>query len=449
MRLLLSLLPFAAAQPASFQCLANAIAFNFSLALQPFRGPSLASILADALNATACGGFAPPPPTSAPLAPPVPPATLLIRVDPSGAAPGSVPTVASALAALRAQRRGAPGSTLPATIELAPGAHRVGAAGLLLGAEDSFTTFVGPALNGDGAGPGAWLTGAEALPASIPWAPFNVAGGANVWVADLGAWLGGAELVGLRVAGARATRARYPNADPERDGFGSALRAEAWLPPVPPAAPAVQFSPPTPFRNVTGNYTRFALGVGGACSVFSPPASLWCSTERTQSGGDAPFMLPSGLVASRAVLPHAPYANPATAIVHAFRPARWESYMFQVNGTGANASVLTFGGGGFQGARGCAEGEAFFVENVREELDAPGEFFHDPRAGLLYLWHNATSGTPPPAATPGVPGTGVEAPLARVIVNATGTAAAPVRNVSFLGVGFRDSRATFRPISVT
>ena len=141
--LCLSLLYSSAAQP-SFDCLANAIAFNFSLALQPFRGASFAATLADALNATACGGFAPPPLASATsYATPPPPATILIRVDPSGRAPGSVPTVASALVALRAHRRGIPGP-LPATIELAPGAHRVGAAGLLLGPEDSFTTIVGP-----------------------------------------------------------------------------------------------------------------------------------------------------------------------------------------------------------------------------------------------------------------------------------------------------------------
>jgi hypothetical protein len=117
--------------------------------------------------------------------------------------------------------------------------------------------------------------------------------------------------------------------------------------------------------------------------------------------------------------------------------------MFQVNGTSHSAAALTFGGGGFQGARGCASGEAFFLENVAEELDAPGEWFYDVASGLLHLWHNASSGTPPPSAVQGVPGTGVELPLARTIVNISGSAAAPVANVSFLGIGFRDSRYTF------
>jgi hypothetical protein len=430
--------------PISFACTANALAYNFSLALQPTREPAtFAKLLAEALNATSCGGFARPPLPPSPAATTPAPTPLHILVDPSGALPGSVPTVAAALAALR-QRRSSLPSPVAATIELTPGAHRVGAGGLLLSAQDSFTVITGPA-GPAGAGPGAWLTGAAPLPAATRWLPHNVTGGANVWAADIGGWLGGVELVGLRVAGARATRARYPNADPERDGFGSSLRAEAWLPPA-ALGSAAQFSPPEPFRNITGNYTRFALGVGGACSVFSPPASLWCSTERTQSGGDAPFQLPTGLVASLSTLPHAPYAQPATAIVHAFRPSRWESYMYQVNGSDSGSPglvTLSFGGGGFQGARGSAVGEAFYVENVAEELDAPGEWYYSRATGVLYLWHNASSGTPPPPCQPNTPGTGVEAPLARVLVNITGTPAAPVRNVTLQGIGLRDSRYTF------
>lgn len=33
-------------------------------------------------------------------------------------------------------------------------------------------------------------------------------------------------------------------------------------------------------------------------------------------------------------------------------------------------------------------GGDFFIENVMEELDYPGEFFFDTRAQKLYLYHN-------------------------------------------------------------
>ena len=42
-------------------------------------------------------------------------------------------------------------------------------------------------------------------------------------------------------------------------------------------------------------------------------------------------------------------------------------------------------------------GGDFFVENVFEELDNPGEFFFDKREGKLYLYHNGTGA--PPAST--------------------------------------------------
>ncbi len=45
----------------------------------------------------------------------------------------------------------------------------------------------------------------------------------------------------------------------------------------------------------------------------------------------------------------------------------------------------TFGYGGFQGARGENTGGDFFIENVFEELDNPGEFFHDEATGNLYV----------------------------------------------------------------
>ena len=43
-------------------------------------------------------------------------------------------------------------------------------------------------------------------------------------------------------------------------------------------------------------------------------------------------------------------------------------------------------------------GGDFFVENVMEELDYPGEFFFDKSAGKLYLFHNGTGAPAPETA---------------------------------------------------
>ena len=86
------------------------------------------------------------------------------------------------------------------------------------------------------------------------------------------------------------------------------------------------------------------------------------------------------------------------------------------------------------------DGFPMSIENVFEELDAPGEWFHDVVSRQLYLWWNATAGTPPPANVT------LAATQAQVLFNATGTQALPIVNISFLGLGFRDTAHTlFEP----
>ena len=46
--------------------------------------------------------------------------------------------------------------------------------------------------------------------------------------------------------------------------------------------------------------------------------------------------------------------------------------------------------GGFQECRGSTHGGAFFIENIFEELDAPGEYFYDQKSKQLDLDPNGT-----------------------------------------------------------
>ena len=46
--------------------------------------------------------------------------------------------------------------------------------------------------------------------------------------------------------------------------------------------------------------------------------------------------------------------------------------------------------GGYQECRGSTHGGAFFIENLFEELDAPGEYFYDKLEKKLYLYPNGT-----------------------------------------------------------
>ncbi len=88
-----------------------------------------------------------------------------------------------------------------------------------------------------------------------------------------------------------------------------------------------------------------------------------------------------------------------------------------------------------QGARGENTGGDFFVENVFEELDYPGEFFHNQSTGQLFLFYNGT-GAPPATMQ-------VVAPQLQVLVNMSGTQWDPVKNVKLSGVTYTAAAYTY------
>ena len=88
------------------------------------------------------------------------------------------------------------------------------------------------------------------------------------------------------------------------------------------------------------------------------------------------------------------------------------------------------------------------MEGVLEELDAPGEWLWVPdtppelvagvlaSAGTLYLWYNASAGTPPPAGAVSL------TQLERLVV-LTGSSDAPVVSVTLDGLTFTASQPTY------
>jgi hypothetical protein len=79
------------------------------------------------------------------------------------------------------------------------------------------------------------------------------------------------------------------------------------------------------------------------------------------------------------------WKSPVGAVTKMMHPAGWGSWAFQVGSHDSTLNTLTFSKGGFQEARGNAGCGKMYVENIREELDAPHEWFHDTDAGKLYF----------------------------------------------------------------
>jgi hypothetical protein len=270
----------------------------------------------------------------------------------------------------------------------------------------------------------------------------------GLFAADVSGFAELGDIASLRVASARAVLARYPNVVNAEDLGAMQLIAQSWTAQSMGKNANYTFSPDYPSRNESISdgsgvpyFGKFSLGVGGPCAQrFTPQASYWCS-EHSQGGGPGPYSAPVGMVVTNAPnsLPHSPYTGDLTrAAVHSWRAGRWFSWVFAVEGAtvAGNTTTLAFSlsKGGNQGSRGGDSGQEFFIENVMDELDAPGEFYHDVASGKLYLLYNA-SGTPADAT--------IVVPTHVSIVSAVGTAAEPVEDVGFKGIGFRDTAPNY------
>ena len=196
-------------------------------------------------------------------------------------------------------------------------------------------------------------------------------------------------------------------------------------------------------------------GKGGCCAGFTPSEGYWCS-DKTSGGGAFTYRIPSGItIGSRnhkKILPNSPYKNAKGAVFQAWRPGHWASWMFQVdqhatvtcpNSSETGCTELGWHIGGFQGARGSDKGAEWFVENVFEELDAENEFYFDKDTSELYLYYNASVGTPPPKELE------IEATDLQDYIKIMGGAPGrggedePVRGVTIRGITIRDAGATY------
>ena len=346
-------------------------------------------------------------------------------------------TVAKAVAAVRAAGKGAGG-----TATLRAGVFHM-AATLELSAADSGLTIETHAPDAPAI---AYLSGAQPL-TGVAWTrvPSSAGGsGANVWSANLSAsHPGAASVSGLRWNGRRYWQARYPNGDPERSmPFNDdTIVATGWHTTPGTFPPVKTYAPTTPCasRNTTAGADKtYHMTMGGsACAKYTPPISYYCGGSN-DAGGAVDIPATS--------LPHQPYAHGAAgATVTAMHGGRWCSFAYGVEASargyawnaGRKTGTFTFDKGGQQCNRPEGSHGQLIVENVLDELDEEGEFHWDAATKTLTLWHNASAGTPPPSD-----GTLELVTSLSVLINATGTQSAPVRDLTISNVGFRDTAPT-------
>jgi hypothetical protein len=109
-----------------------------------------------------------------------------------------------------------------------------------------------------------------------------------------------------------------------------------------------------------------------------------------------------------------------------------------ISGRGPHTSGVgyRFDAGGHQGGEGNEAGGEWFIEGVYEELDGPNEWFFDVKTHTLYFAPNTTE-------VNGAPDAEIVVPTLATFISISGSKAAPVRNVSLVGLEFTASRPTF------
>ncbi|WP_435005372.1 right-handed parallel beta-helix repeat-containing protein [Tundrisphaera lichenicola] len=130
------------------------------------------------------------------------------------------------------------------------------------------------------------------------------------------------------------------------------------------------------------------------------------------------------------------WADPAGGYIHAMHRAEWGGYHYKITGKDAQGEVVYEGG--WQNNRQMGMHPRWrFVENIFEELDAPGEWFHDPKTTTLYY---------KPAEGVDLSKSTVEVVRLRHLVELRGTPENPVRDVTLRGFLFRHAARTFMDV---
>ena len=127
------------------------------------------------------------------------------------------------------------------------------------------------------------------------------------------------------------------------------------------------------------------------------------------------------------------WSDPRGGFIHAMHGAEWGGFHFVITGKRADGT-LAYEGGWQNNRPAGMHGRYRFVENIFEELDAPGEWFLDPKSSTLFFY--------PPVGVD-VATVTFEAVRLRHLCEFRGTAAAPVRFVTLRGLTFRHAARTF------
>ena len=134
------------------------------------------------------------------------------------------------------------------------------------------------------------------------------------------------------------------------------------------------------------------------------------------------------------------WKNPEPGIVHAFQSHNWGNMMYRIKGLDREENKVLLGEGGWQLQRdhgigtGRGSSSPFYVENIFEELDVPGEWFFDKNTSTLYYY---------PFEDTNLQKAQIEVAVLKDLIQIKGNSDKPVQYITINGLEFTQSKTTF------
>ena len=194
--------------------------------------------------------------------------------------------------------------------------------------------------------------------------------------------------------GQKQVRARWPRFDPRDPLYGGWAFVEATLPEIPAAE----------LRHLSGPSSNSAL------AIVAP------SEFRYVAGGNPPRQ----------------WSKVSQAELKIFPLFCWVDDLVPVRRIDSERRVITLSRPVVPGDMPVSKGNRFYIENVLEELDGPGQWCLDTEAGMLYFW-------PPP----GMEGKEVVAPINDRLIELHGSVESPIHHLTISDLTFTHTRSTW------
>jgi len=266
------------------------------------------------------------------------------------------------------------------------------------------------------------------------------------------------------IDGRRQIRARYPNGDPQSsdgicfsknqrvgEGCKSYARAKGGGGSLPSPGPVVKIRNIGPNRGLSPTKgCSQCLDYGSfQYSIFPPPLNHpvynqplpgigWSNNSHFNFWGSL-FSRPADFVVDiHNGWTNKTWHNPNTGFVNMFHGGLWGGWQFaldRVEVSGSETQIYHAYGGWQEGRGSKISNNHFYVENIFEELDSPGEWFYSHENSTFYIYPNFTTDINTHLIT---------VPLINQIIAIKGDPIAKhyVQSITFTGIEFTQTRRT-------